>query len=280
MAEFTQYSISTFALINQPLKEAINQLIEAGWRSIELMCEDGHRELLSWSAEELLELKKLGISKGIAWTIHAPIHGLNPGAASEQSIADSKQCLLQAAKIAAYLNCNYVVLHCGQIPPAEERGWDSQDDREALSRCTAFMKDILHLSASEEVKFALENVPPYPNVLGTKVDFINAIVEAVNDPRLKIVFDVAHAHLLGEGKCLHSLQQVIPHLIGLHINDNLGDIDSHLAVGDGNIPFPAIVALLREQGFKGNWTMETCQVDYAEKSVSRLRNLENLLLFE
>ena len=278
MEEQEKYSISTFSLIEHPLKEALTQLIDTGWRSIELMCEDGHRELMKWTTKELEQLKDFGLRNRVKWTLHAPIRGLNPCAESDFLIDESKQNLLRAAHIAAYLNCNYVVVHCGQlVPPLSRAERDlPSEERAALQRCITFMKDILQHTEGDNVTFALENVPPYPDLLGTEVDFIIDVVESVDSPRLRIVFDVAHAHLLGEGKCMSSLERVIPHTIGLHINDNLGDYDNHLAVGDGNIPFRDIVTFLKNSDFRGNWTMETCQTDYAEKSVIKLRQIQSL----
>ncbi|MFB9276879.1 sugar phosphate isomerase/epimerase family protein [Cohnella cellulosilytica] len=277
MNDYRDYSISTFSLIGLPLKDALLELVEKGWRSIELMCEDRHRELLFWSNRELGLLKELGESHGIEWTLHAPIHGLNPGALAVREIEESKRLLLRAADIASRLDCRYVVLHCGLLPPESDDADSELREREALRRCIAFLREILARTERQGIRFALENVPPYPDTLGSKVDFILEITEAVGDPRLRIVFDVAHAHLLGEGRCVGELQKVLPQLVGLHINDNPGDSDSHLAVGDGSIPFPTVVKLVEDSGLPVNWTLETCRPDYADQSAARLRSLRGML---
>ncbi|KQX45732.1 sugar phosphate isomerase/epimerase family protein [Paenibacillus sp. Root444D2] len=269
-----KFSISTFALIHVPLKEAVKRLVEEGWKGIELMCEDGHREILAWSSEELEWLKTFGIQNDVRWTLHAPIHGINPCAESAVRIEESKKLLLEAGAIAEFLQCSYVVLHAGLYEKQDNHGIEAlQDETAALQRCQLFMQDIIKETVSDKFVFALENVPPYPGLLGIEIGFIAQTVEAVNHPRLKVVFDVAHAHLLGEGKCLLGLEQVLPHVIGLHINDNCGDQDNHLAVEDGNIPFPAIVTLLETHQFSGHWVMETCRVEYADSSVKRLQQM-------
>lgn len=54
-------SISTHASSDQPLREVVHRLIEEDWRGIEIMAEGLHKDLLSWSQEELEELKSLGL---------------------------------------------------------------------------------------------------------------------------------------------------------------------------------------------------------------------------
>ncbi len=262
------FSISTFALIDRPLPDAIRQLIDGGWTSIELMCEDGHRELLDWNEKQLDELRALGDRHGIRWSFHAPVYSMNPCAADRAERAASKSVLHRAMDVAEYLGCAYVVVHAG-MEKGERDGQDAQD------RCVSFLSEILAERRPSPLKLALENVPPKPNLHGVSPAFVRTVVECVASPRLGILFDAGHAHVLGPGACLAGLEVCLPYLIGMHLNDNMGDYDSHLAVGMGNIPYPELVQKVTSNRFQGNWVVETESVLYAEQTVERLSVLRD-----
>ncbi|QTH44246.1 sugar phosphate isomerase/epimerase [Cohnella sp. LGH] len=262
------FSISTFALINEPLTEALDWLIREGWTRIELMCEDGHRELLDWSDERLDELKRRGVRDNVRWTLHAPIFTLNPCAVDEGERRSSQAVLHRAMDIAERLDCAYVVLHAGM-------GEGERDGPEALDRCVSFLTEVLAARRPSPLKLALENVPPKPKLHGVSPEFVKSVVERVGHPRLGILFDAGHAHVLGPDACLAGLRLCLPHLIGMHLNDNQGDYDSHLAVGMGTIPYAELVATVMRHGFRGSWVIETESPTYAEQSVERLTALRD-----
>lgn len=266
------YSISTFAMIHHPLKSAIDHLIHQGWRQIEIMCEDGHRALLEWSDGQLAELKELGVRHGVTWTLHAPIYSVNPVAADSGKRLSSKDVLHRAMDIAEYLNCKYVVLHAGmEVGPTDGDG--------ALSRCASFLTDVLsERERSSSLVLALENVPPKDKLHGVSVTFVRTVVERVGDPRMRILFDAGHAHVLGPDACLKGLQQCLPYLVSMHLNDNRGDYDSHLAIGMGTIPYPRLIQMVHSYGYQGSWVLETETTAYADISVQRLTEWHDRLM--
>jgi sugar phosphate isomerase/epimerase len=265
------YAISTFALIDQPLETAVEQLMHEGWKKIELMCEDGHRVLLDWSYSQLAKLKEAGLRHGVSWSLHAPVYTINPCAANPAERSAGKAVLHRTMDIAEYLNCSYVVLHAGQ-----EDG--PTDGDAALARCASFLSEVLaERSPASPLMLALENVPPKEKLHGVSPSFVRSVVERVGDSRMKILFDVGHAHVFGQNECLSGLRLCLPHLVGMHLNDNLGDYDSHLAIGMGTIPYSRLIELLNSHGFRGNWVIETETTAYAEMSVKRLMDLHDEL---
>ncbi|CAM5797838.1 MULTISPECIES: sugar phosphate isomerase/epimerase family protein [Brevibacillus] len=265
MSAKASYAISTYALFDQPLREAIQRLADGGWTSIEIMCEAGHRELLEWSAGELNDLRALGSEKGIVWSIHAPIDGCNPAAAGglrEQTSDAMKRCL----EVAAFLDCTHVVMHAGEV---EDR-LDGAERERGVERVAQFIEPLLPHIGSSRTRLLLENVPPYPKVLGWTVSDLIAICKQVASPSVGIVYDIGHAHLIRKGYALDGLREVFPYMQALHLSDNRGIKDDHLAVGEGTVPFAAILSLLKEKGFAGSWVIETTCVADAELSISRL----------
>jgi sugar phosphate isomerase/epimerase len=66
--------------------------------------------------------------------------------------------------------------------------------------------------------------------------------------------DTGHAHLAGEMGIV--IQKLSGHLKMVHVNDNRGDWDAHLAPGDGTIDWPWFVRELRNNGFQGSLVLE------------------------
>lgn len=246
-------SISTYALLEIPLQDAVLQLIEEGWKAIEIMGEGRHDELLDWSEDRLAWLKQVGEVNGIRWTIHAPITGCNPAATDANSVRASQELLLRTMQIAEYLDCTYIVLHAGELDG--ESGSLALPD-EAAQRVAAFLQAVLQATDGSEVVIALENVPPYPGLLGVDTEFLEHVLRLVAKPRIRIVFDAGHAHLIGEGQCLLSLQCVMAEVISVHLSDNHGEHDDHLQLGTGSVPLEQLVATLQQFGYSGVLVLE------------------------
>ncbi|USG65617.1 sugar phosphate isomerase/epimerase [Brevibacillus ruminantium] len=269
MGERGSVTISTYALFDQPLEQAVRQIIEDGWKSIEIMCEAGHSELLRWPKEKQKEFKQAGIEQGITWSIHAPIEGCNPAAESgklrDQSLEMMKRCL----ELAVELDSAHVVMHAGEV---HDR-LDEAERARGVEQVQRFVEPLVSQLSGTETVLTLENVPPYPKVLGWTVSDLVEICARTDSQQLGIVYDVGHAHLIREGYALEALQEVFPYLMGLHLSDNHGLKDDHLAVGEGSIPYSAILAWLKENKYAGSWVLETTSLADARLSLQRLKEL-------
>lgn len=254
MSASRDYFVSTYAWIEKPLRETVAELVDGGWKAIEIMCEGRHGELLDWSEERLALLKRIGQDNGISWSLHAPITGCNPASSDTETILASASLLQRTLQIAEELGCAYVVVHPGE---REEKLDDPNgNDNEAANRVVSFLQRVLKATEGYEVIIALENVPPYPGLLGVEASFLKQVVQKADSPRVRIVFDVGHAHLTGKGQCLMSLQNLLPYVIGLHLSDNRGETDDHLRLGEGTVPLEGVLTLIRQFQYSGSWILE------------------------
>ena len=77
-------------------------------------------------------------------------------------------------------------------------------------------------------------------------------------PQLKMTLDVGHAFIDGKGMerilaFIHTFGERLGHI---HISDNFGRRDDHLAVGGGAIDFPLLMGALQRIGYDGTMTLE------------------------
>jgi sugar phosphate isomerase/epimerase len=252
--------------MDKSLEEAAIQLAEEGWKSIEIMCEGPHGELLEWSEERLGSLKRLGDSRAIAWTLHAPIAGCNPAARDAEERNASAKLLRRTLEAAGRLGCAHIVVHPGVRADVEGEG----GEEEAALRIASFLSEALQSAEATNVAIALENVPPYPGLLGARTDFLLRVLEAASTPRLRIVYDIGHAHLSEPEEEIAALRLVLPHLASLHLSDNGGINDDHWRLGAGTAPLAETVAVLQAAGYSGSWVIEMREESDVEPSASWL----------
>ncbi len=92
------------------------------------------------------------------------------------------------------------------------------------------------------------------NLILTVEDGLRAIDELKSD-RFGILLDTGHAYLNGEDiRSMVTKCRGIP--LHIHLDDNLGDADSHLLPGKGSIDFAALKESLRDIAYTGYLSVE------------------------
>lgn len=86
------------------------------------------------------------------------------------------------------------------------------------------------------------------------------LVECVRDlshPGLGICLDVGHAQAWGYRDVPRAIRAAGVFIRTCHIHDNLGFSDAHMPVGDGILPWHAILSALAEVGYRGPLVLES-----------------------
>ena len=94
-------------------------------------------------------------------------------------------------------------------------------------------------------------------------------------PRLGLTLDIGHARIERKGmtRILAYIQPFHARLRHLQVSDSRGDRDEHLAVGVGQIDFPAVVAALNRICYQGDLTLEI----FSENRDDRVRSRDRLM---
>jgi sugar phosphate isomerase/epimerase len=108
--------------------------------------------------------------------------------------------------------------------------------------------------------------------LGVTIDELDQVFNNVPSTHLGLALDIGHANLLEGG--VESWIEAFPEKIfHLHLSDNDGVLDQHLAVGDGSINFGDTFDRLKSVGFSGTATLEVGNDENKLKSLNYLKNL-------
>jgi len=125
----------------------------------------------------------------------------------------------------------------------EEREWD-----EVMQDCVKTYREVLSIAEQYDVKMApeLHFATPFETVeQGLK------LIEAM--PELPVVYDPSHYAMQGEP--MEAARPFLERAIHVHVRDAAPD-QMVAPVGEGTVDFKALVALLDDCGYSGNYSVE------------------------
>jgi sugar phosphate isomerase/epimerase len=143
-----------------------------------------------------------------------------------------------------------LVVHSGYTP--------SISREETFERNKAFFTPLLERAEKYGVNILVENfnkmsidglywIDDAPDLL--------RMIECVNHPLFHAVWDVGHANLQDRPQD-EALRLLGKHVLALHIQDNMGDDDTHLAPFLGTLNLDAVMHGLLDVGYTGYFTFE------------------------
>lgn len=209
--------------------------------------------------ENLARIREVLDSTSLGATVHAPYSDLNLASLNHaiyrESIRQVTACILHAADFS-----DRVTVHPGYLSPAgklvPDRVWNLH--REAL-------KEIGRASEDSGVLTCLENMINIEEFLCRTPWELFGMTEDI--PGIGVTIDIGHANTVGE---LDQFLSYIPKADHLHLHDNHGSRDEHLALGDGEIPWETVGPLVRE-GYSGVCVIEGRNLVEARQSLEVFR---------
>lgn len=153
---------------------------------------------------------------------------------------------------AGILGVKWLVIHPGSV---HDGIWYSY--KKSLAENLEAYKRYGELAAKHNVGIAIENMIEGKNKrrYASSTEELIELHDLLDDPLFGICWDTGHAHLNGVDQPA-SLREIGDRLKALHIDDNYGDRDAHLAPYFGTIEWEPIMQTLKEINYKGDFTFE------------------------
>ena len=171
---------------------------------------------------------------------HAPFAELCPAAIDPLVRAVTRRRFLQAAALAKRYGAEKMVVHSGFIPLVYYPEWFAP---QSAAFWREFLNDVDGLTLCVE------------NVMETSPDVLRQIAEQVNDPRLRICFDVGHA-FCQSGELAPWLDALAPYSSHVHLHNNHGTFDEHLGLPDGTLDMATVIRQLEALAPQATYTLE------------------------
>ena len=199
-------------------------------------------------AKHRKEIVRALVANGLGLVCHLPTF-VSTGDLTASIRQASIQEMERSMEVAADLGAEKVVLH-----PSMAGGMGAF----VLDTVKAYAIDFIYKMAQNArelgVTVCLENMMP-GNRIGVEPDDFEEILERV--PDLKLTLDTGHANIGDRrGRRLKNLMDRFADRIGhVHISDNSGKRDDHLAVGQGTVRFADVVRRLKLMGYDETITL-------------------------
>ncbi len=187
----------------------------------------------SCSKTEFGQVAAKFLDHGRRITLHGPFMDLSPGSSDPAILDITRHRLDQVLELVSDVPVRTVVCHAGY--DSSRYGFSLEDWMEkALETWSWFGNEIRRLGS----RLMLENV------YEKHAHDLAPLFDNLNQTEIGFCFDAGHMHAFGDAS-MHDWLKVLGHRIGqVHLHDNTGKDDEHLALGKGTIRFDLLFELL------------------------------------
>jgi sugar phosphate isomerase/epimerase len=231
-------------------------IADAGYEGWEIVADGSYR---LDNPENVARIADVIGSLSLAITVHAPYADLNLATLNypiwRESIRQVCTCIRQASQWT-----DRVTIHPGYLSPVgkimPERAWQQQ--KQALG-------EIGSIASDHSVLACLENMIGIREYLCRMPEELAGMVEGIEG--IGITIDIGHANTVGR------VREFLPYLSAashLHVHDNHGVSDEHLALGAGTIDWD-LVGKCIARDYSGIIVVEGRSLEEGKGSLSTVR---------
>ena len=210
---------------------------------------------------------------GIGLSLHAPYTLDLPSRlpfARWTNVAYLKKCIILAHRLGA----DHITVHIGRVTGFPLWPWLRQ---QALETVVRLLDRVEPICREHRVVLALENASTVKSdadicCLGDIVEDFQFVFERKPSPFIRLCLDVGHANT--NAGPLAFIEALGPYIVTAHCHDNLGELDQHLGIGEGNVPWLETCQAFVRTGFRGPFVTE-CFAQPAHEAAAALRKYWN-----
>lgn len=202
--------------------------------------------------------RRLETMEAASLSVHGPFLDLNPSSNDSLIREASRKRFQQAYDAAASLGAKKIIYHTCFVPRVNFlEGW--------VDLTVPFWEEFL-ADKDDSIKIHLENVfdPTWRT--------IRAVAERIAHPAFSVCLDLGHANHASDIPLTEWIEGLGEYIGHIHIHDNDGITDGHLAVGDGMIPWDDVRGALRRICPDADYTVENCCPGDVKKTLNYLQN--------
>ena len=259
---------STFCLLFQPWRVALEMILTQGFTAVELFGDAPQAHFTQLNADDRQALRSF--SGKCDLSLHAPTFELNVASANPGAEAEAVRQYQEAVCLAAQIGATRLVVHEGHMSY-----WKL--DRQAARRAAVDgLGKVLALAKQEGVTIALENTNFGRFAMYETVQEWIKIATDLNDPTLRLTLDTGHAQIAG-WDIAAVIRANTARIAQIHISDNKGAADDHLLPGDGVVNWQAIARAVRESDCRATWILESGPFSSAADLRTGRERMERLL---
>lgn len=252
-----EVGLSMLYCLGSSFEAMIEEITRAETEYIEIV-DDGLHVL---DEQRVSALKNLGESYSLKYAVHAPFAGINIALSSKPLLDAILRRLKQSIVHTSELNAHYWVFHPGMKTGISMfyPGMDWTKNLENVNMLLRFAHD-------HNVEAVLENVID-PFLMKNVEEFKRFYSEFGED--IGMVLDTGHANI--NGGIENFFAELSDKIVHIHVHDNGGKKDQHLAIGCGTVKWDNFAALVKQ--IRHDCVVSVESVEYVRESVDRVRRM-------
>ena len=252
-------------------QELAEKLQATGISRVQLALDPLREEPAVWGETEAI-LKQAGITivSGMFGCVGEDYSTLDSirvtgGIAPDETWGQNLENISATVGIAQQLGLKLVTFHAGFVPhdPADP----------GFSKMVARLKTVAELFDAADMLLGLETGQE-------TADGLAALLEALNQPNVIVNFDPANMLLYGKGDPIEAVRVLAPWIRQVHVKDANqttvpGTWGEEVAVGTGQVDWPAFFSTLAQVGFTGDIVIER---EAGDQRVADIRTAREVVL--
>jgi sugar phosphate isomerase/epimerase len=183
--------------------------------------------------------------EGLTTTLHGPFYDLAPGAIDKKMLAATRKRLEQAFDLIPIFQPRSIVCHTG-YDKKRYRDTETQWLENAFQTWSSLLAGIRETATQLVIENVYEKTPR----------ILLKLLNALQGENVAFCFDTGHMNAFSTTSMRDWLHVTRPWIRQIHIHDNSGGWDDHLAIGKGSVDFEYLFADLAQTGRKPIITLE------------------------
>ena len=218
-----------------------------------------YAELVHQFPSENIDVELLE-SYNLKYSIHTPFMDVNIAALQEKSRLTSIEQIKDSIDLANKINAEAVVVHPGLASFLVHKYF--LDD--VYKTANESIKELGEYGNDLGVLTTIENMPTFEAMIYYN---LNDLHETLTSYGMYMTLDIGHANHAG----YPADEMYFDSIKHIHIHDNFGDEDAHLALGEGSIDLNHIVNTLEKNNYDGIYIIEVNDYDSIKKSYEYMK---------
>lgn len=221
--------------------ETVTRLADQGYGGVELMFFPGHLWPADLSASELKRLRNLCEQRLRLVAVNMPNIDMNVAAAVEDMRSLTLDLLVQFVRCAGELGAGGIIIGPGKPNPLFPMPRDRM-----IGHFYRALDILAPLAREVGTRLLIENMP---FAFLPDTDALMTIVDGYGDASIRVIYDVANAHFIGEAPA-DGLRRVRDRLSLVHFSDTTRQVYKHDPVGCGDVPLAGLADVMNEVGYR------------------------------
>jgi sugar phosphate isomerase/epimerase len=241
---------STLAGMTKKLEENLEFIEDLGLDYAEIVHQFPHDKV----DVEIVE------SFNLKYSVHSPFMDVNIAALQEKSRINSIEQIKESIDLASEINAEAVVVHPGLASFLANKYYlDTVYEyaNESIKELGDYGKDL-------GVMTTIENMPTFDGMIYKDMNDLHELLVSLD---MYMTLDIGHANHAGYAPD----EMIFDSIKHVHMHDNFGDDDAHLAFGEGSIDLKGIVNRLEEKNYNGIYIIEVNDNDSIKKSYEYMK---------